>query len=139
MTLSKAAFTVALVVMLAPSVWAGETPEAAAQRSAEAWLKLVDGAKYEDAWRQAASAVKKAVTTEQWQQGVSAERHPLGKLLSRKLKTRLYTEQLPEAPSGKQVIIQFAATFESKASAEEQVTLVLDPDGTWRVWTYFIR
>ena len=99
----------------------------------------MDNEQYEASWEQAAELFKRAVTKEQWQQAASGVRKPLGPLVSRKLKSRQYTEQLPGAPDGQYVLIQFDAVFENKAAAVETVTPMLDPDGTWRVSGYYIR
>ena len=64
---------------------------------------------------------------------------PLGNLVSRKVKSREYTEKLPGAPDGKYVVIQYETVFEKKSSAIETVTPMVDPDGAWRVSGYFIR
>jgi hypothetical protein len=118
---------------------AADKPEDAAQAAAESWLKLVDDADYAGSWEQAAKAFKGAVTKDQWQQACAGVRTPLGKLVSRKLKSREYTEKLPGAPDGKYVVIQFDTAFASRASTVETVVPMLDSDGTWRVSGYFIR
>jgi len=64
---------------------------------------------------------------------------PLGKVVSRKLRSRQYSEKLPGAPDGKYVVIQYETVFEKKASAVETITPMLDPDGVWRVSGYLIR
>jgi hypothetical protein len=66
-------------------------------------------------------------------------RSPLGKLVSRKVKSREYVEKVPGGPDGKYVVIQFDTVFQNKATAVETVTPMLDPDGAWRVSGYFIR
>ena len=66
-------------------------------------------------------------------------RAPLGKLVSRKLKSREYAEKMPGAPDGRYVVVQYDTVFENKASAVETVTPMADPDGVWRVAGYFIR
>jgi Protein of unknown function (DUF4019) len=124
-------------LLVGPS-WA-DTPEDAAQTAAESWLKLVDAENYEGSWEAAAKLFKGAVTKEQWKQAGAGARAPLGKLVSRKIKSRELTEKLPGAPDGKYVVIQFDAVFEKKAAAVETVTPMLDPDGVWRVSGYFIR
>ena len=63
----------------------------------------------------------------------------MGKLVSRKAKSRKYAESLPGAPDGKYVVIQFDTVFENKASAVETVTPMVDPDGSWRVSGYYVR
>ena len=103
------------------------------------WLKLVDQAKYDASWDQAAELFKKSVTKEQWKQAATAAREPLGTLTSRKVKSREYTEKIPGAPDGKYVIILYDSVFAKKAQAIETVVGMVDPDGAWRVSGYFIR
>lgn len=132
-------WSVAVSALLAAATWAAEGPEAAAQLAAESWLKVVDAGKYQASWEQAAKLFRGAVTREQWVQAAKGTRTPLGKLVSRKVKSREYREKLPGAPDGKYVVIQFDSAFEHKASAVETVTPMLDPDGVWRVSGYYIR
>ena len=129
----------ALAVCLGTAAGAAEKPEDAAQAAAESWLKLVDEGKAEASWEQAAKLFKDAVTKEQWKKALEAARGPLGKLVSRKLKSRDYAERLPGGPDGKYVVIQYDSALEKKAAAVETVTPMLDPDGAWRVSGYFIR
>jgi hypothetical protein len=125
--------------LVAVPSWPAETPEDAAQAAAESWLKLVDAGEYRASWEQTAKLFRGAVTQEQWTQAAKGTRAPLGKLVSRKVKSRQYTEKAPGAPDGKYVVIQFESAFENKASAIETVTPMLDPDGVWRVSGYYIR
>ena len=118
---------------------AQQKPEQLAQQSADSWLVLVDSGKYADSWQEAASMFKVAVAKDQWQNMLHANRAPLGKLVSRKLKSANYTKTLPGAPDGEYVVIQYDASFEHKQSAVETVTPMLDKDGTWRVSGYYIR
>jgi Protein of unknown function (DUF4019) len=129
----------AVVVIIGSPAWAGQKPEDAAQAAAESWLKLVDDGRYEESWDQAAKLFKGAVTKEQWKLAIAGVRGPLGKLVSRKLKSREYMEKVPGGPDGKYVVIQYDTVFEKKASAVETVTPMADPDGAWRVSGYFIR
>jgi hypothetical protein len=126
-------------LLLAGAAAAADKPEDAAQAAAEKWLKLVDEGKYGDSWEQAAKLFKGAVTQEQWKQAASGVRAPLGKVVSRKVKSRDYTQKVPGAPDGQYVVIQFDTVFEKKSAAVETVTPMLDPDGAWRVSGYFIR
>ena len=128
-----------MAACLAAPVGAAEKPEDAAQKAAESWLMLVDQGRYDDSWDQAAKPFKGAVTKEQWRQAAGAVRQPLGKLASRKLKSRQYTETVPGAPDGKYVVIQYDSGVEQKAAAVETVTPMLEADGVWRVSGYFIR
>lgn len=120
-------------------VRAAEKPEDLAQTAAESWLKLIDAGDWASSWEQAAELFKGVVTKEQWVQALTGVSPPLGKVVSRKLKSRQYSEKLPGAPDGKYVVIQYETVFEKKASAVETITPMLDPDGIWRVSGYLIR
>ena len=79
------------------------------------------------------------VSKEQWQSIVAGVRDPLGKAISRKLKSATYTKTLPGAPDGEYVIIQYETSFEHNQSAVETITPMLEKDGRWRVSGYFIK
>ena len=113
--------------------------EKAALSSAESWLSLVDGGKYCDSWNEAAGYFKGAMKEERWQETLQAVRKPLGKVISREVKSKSYHTSLPGAPDGEYVVIQFETSFENKKSAIETVTPMMDKDGKWRVSGYFIK
>jgi hypothetical protein len=135
----RTAGALAFAFALAGPATAAETPEDAAQAAAESWLKVVDAGDYAASWDQAAALFKGAVTKEQWTQAATGVRGPLGKLVTRKVKSREHKTSLPGAPDGKYVVVQFDTKFANKAAAVETVTPMLDPDGKWRVSGYFIR
>ena len=113
--------------------------ETGAMAAAKAWLSLVDSGKYEESWNEAAGFFKGAVPKDKWQQSMQALRKPLGKNISRELKSKQYRTSLPGAPDGEYVVIQFSSSFENKKSAIETVTPMLDKDGKWRVSGYYIK
>jgi len=125
----------ALLVGAAPV----QDAEDAAQKSAEAWLDLVDEGRYDESWEEAASLVKTSVTKDDWGRSIASARRPLGKLVSRTVKSRTYAETLPGAPDGRYVVIQYDTTFENKKSAMETITPMMDSDGGWRVSGYYIN
>jgi len=113
--------------------------EKAGVAAAQDWLKLVDEGKYAESWKQAAEYFRNAVPQEQWVQMVGAVRKPLGKVVSRKLKSATYTTTVPGAPDGQYVIIQFDTSFAAKKTAVETITPMMDKDGRWHVSGYFIK
>ncbi len=113
--------------------------EAAAVAAADVWLKLIDAGDYAGSWDQAAEFFKGAIAKEQWEGSAKVFREPLGKMVSRSVKSKKYTTTAPGAPDGEYVIIQFGTSFENKKSAVETVTPMLDKDGKWRVSGYFIK
>jgi hypothetical protein len=135
-------FLLVIVVFNGLSACASESnPEAekAAIESAKAWLALVDSGKYSESWEEAAGYFQSAVMKPGWEQTIRAVREPLGKTVSRKLKSQQYATSLPGAPDGEYVVIQFNTVFENKKSAVETITPMLDKDGKWRVSGYYIK
>lgn len=103
------------------------------------WLQLVDEGKYPESWDEAAQLFRNAVPKEKWVTSIQAVRGPLGKLLSRELAQAQYATEVPGAPDGEYVVLQFKTRFEHKKNAFETVTMALEPDGQWRASGYFIR
>jgi hypothetical protein len=118
---------------------AAETPEDAAGKAAMAWLALVDGGKYGESWTGASEAFKAAVSQTQWVGALEKVRAPLGKVASRKLRGAKFTREIPGAPAGEYVIIQYDTDFEKKSGAVETITPMKDKDGAWRVSGYYIK
>ena len=113
--------------------------ESGAVEAMQAWLKLVDEGAYTQSWAEACQYFKGMVKQDQWEQAMKGARQPLGKLLSRNLKSAEYKTSLPGAPDGEFVVIMFETSFENKKSAIETVTAMLEKDGTWKAAGYFIR
>jgi hypothetical protein len=118
---------------------ADEGAERKAAAAARAWLNLVDGGRYATSWEAAAPAFQSAVTQEQWDRAVHSVRTPLGRCLSRTLRSHKLVDPPPGAPKGPYVVLQFETAFEHGADAVETVTPVLGEDGRWRVAGYFIN
>jgi uncharacterized protein DUF4019 len=137
--LTSALVFLTLLLAIGASAQAQQKPEQVAQQAAADWLALVDSGKHADRRQEASSIFKAHVSKEQWPSIVRAARDPLGKLLSRKLKTATYAKTLPGAPDGEYVVIQYDSSFEHKQSAVETVTPTLDKDGKWRVSAYYIK
>src|SRR5262245_53629231 len=104
-----------------------------AERAALDWLALVDGGETTVSWERAASLFRRAVTAPQWEQAITAAREPLGAVVSRSLQSARPATELPGAPDGEYVVIEFSTAFEHKRAAIETVTPMRDTDGQWRV------
>lgn len=136
--LSGVVVVLALGLMAGPSS-ASEEAEARAVEAAEAWLAIVDQGDYEKSWEEAAELLRNAVTKGQFGQSLGAARGPLGEVQSRKVNSTQYATELPGAPDGEYVVIQFETSFAKKQNAVETVTPMLEADGAWRVSGYYIR
>ena len=134
----RTCFVVILLVVFPLIGSAAEGKEEEARRAALEWLALVDAKQYEASWMQAASFFRAQVSTSDWLKAVSAARSPLGEFVARDLISATYATNLPGAPDGEYVVLQFQTHFENKSQAVETVTPMLD-DGQWRVSGYYIR
>jgi hypothetical protein len=130
---------VGLMLSAATGMAEQSAKETKAVASAEKWLGIVDEGKYAESWKESAEYFRNAVKQDQWESAVQAVRKPLGKLISRKIKSTSYKTSLPGAPDGQYVVIQFESSFENKVSAIETVTPMMDKDGEWRVSGYYIK
>ena len=110
-----------------------------AKGAATDWLKTVDSGNYAQSWDEAAAVMKTTVAKEQWQQILNENRAPLGTLVSRRLTSAEYTEDLPGAPNGHYVVLKYESNFANKGSVIETATPTLDSDGKWRVSVYFVK
>jgi hypothetical protein len=130
---------IGLIFTVTAAVDGSPEKEKAAVASAEKWLNLVDQGKYAESWKEAATLFRNAINQGQWEQTLQAVHTPLGKLVTRKIKTKTYRTSLPGAPDGEYVVIEFDSSFEKKKSAVETVTPMMDKDGKWRVSGYYIK
>jgi len=129
---------VAMALTLGLPAWAADTDEVVATKNAAAWLVLVDQQKYGESWDAAAKLFQDTVARDMWKDALGAARGPLGKLVSRRLKSAESRTSPPGAPDGKYVIIQYDTSFEKK-SIVETVTPMQEADGSWKVSGYFIK
>jgi hypothetical protein len=127
------------ILLFVPPVMADEGAEGKAVAASNAWLDLVDKAKYAESWDEAAAYFKNTVTKEQWERSLQGVRSPLGRVIRRQVKSKQYTTRLPGAPDGEYVVIQYDTSFENKKSSVETVTPMREHDGKWRVSGYYIR
>src|SRR5579875_1689341 len=116
-----------------------QQPEAAAEAAAQSWLNLVDSGKYAASWDEAAEYFKSKITKSQWEEMLGTARTPLGGVRSRKLARAEHVTELPNAPKGDYVVIQYSTSFANLPSAIETVVPMLDKDGKWRVSGYFLK
>jgi len=130
---------VAMALTLGLPAWAADKEEAVAIKNAESWLALVDREKYGESWDAAAKFFQDNVARDLWRDALGAVRGPLGKPLSRRVKSAEARTSLPGAPDGRYVIIQFDTSFEHQKSAVETITPMQEADGSWKVSGYFIK
>ncbi|MES2115826.1 MAG: DUF4019 domain-containing protein [Pseudomonadota bacterium] len=135
-----AAFLLVVITMLCPSVRAEDTDAVfKAKTAAQLWLESADAGLYDRTWEQAAVPFQKAVTKAQWEHALAAVRAPIGNLKNRTVISATFAENLPGAPKGKYVVIQYSSEYTERAEVIETVTPMLESDGAWRVSGYFVK
>lgn len=118
---------------------AAETTTAEAIKAAENFLLFVDTGQYAQSWDEASSFFKSQVPKETWIKQISSLRPAFGNVMNRQIVNAQQMTQLPGAPDGQYVVLQYDTTFENKRKAVETITPMLDQDGKWRVTGYYIQ
>jgi hypothetical protein len=132
-------FVFVFVVASAGPAWSADDDVAKATTAATSWLALTDAGKYGQGWAAAAAFLRGAVTKAAFIRQLQGARTPFGLALSRKVLSATPTHNLPGAPDGDYVVIQFETAFKNKAHAIETITPMKETDGAWRVSGYFIK
>lgn len=115
-----------------------ETKKVAALKSARIWLELLESGRFSDSYDATSALFQKNVTKEDWKKSMEGVRSPLGKMLSREVIAQRYLTEMPGAPDGEYVVIQFRTSFENKEEAIETITPIME-NGAWKVSGYFIK
>jgi len=110
----------------------------AASAAALEWLAVVDSGDYEASWEQAAPAMRQAVTTAQWTAALGQARGPLEPFGERNRIEARYATELPGAPEGEYVVLQYRTGVAGDRTVVETV-VPMNVDGAWMVSGYFVR
>lgn len=110
----------------------------AATAAAISWLELVDSGDYEASWEAAADMLKDQVTLGQWNAAIGNARSQVDPLGERTRTDARYTTELPGAPAGEYVVLQFRTEASGDRTVGETV-VPMKEDGAWKVSGYFVR
>jgi Protein of unknown function (DUF4019) len=133
------AATVACVLAWSPAWAQTEVAEQKAVTAATAFLGLVDAGKNGESWDAAASYFKWTMPKDKWDAMLVNARVPLGRVTSRTLAAKKFVKDLPGAIKGDYVVMVFNTAFDAMPKAVENVTAMLEKDGTWRICGYNIK
>jgi len=111
----------------------------AATAAAKMWLAAIDDGHFAGSWTSASDYFRGAITQDKWVSALEGARKPLGSLLSREVNSAQPMTELPGAPDGQYVIMEFNTSFDAKKSAIETVTFLQEKDGQWRAAGYYIK
>ena len=117
-----------------------------ALNAAERWLVPLDAQRYADAWTMASESFKAKVARDSFRDGIYRIRKDYGKVEKRSGEKMAFRGDMPapdqgDAPmkAGTEVAILFDTVFAGQRQAQEEVTMVLEKDGIWRVAGYYIK
>jgi hypothetical protein len=111
---------------------------AAAHEAAQAWLEYLARDRTEEAWEASSDFMKGSQARGKAISRLRQNRRRLGRLVERQALAQARVEQLPGAPPGVYVVLQYRAKYEGREAFYETVTLVLE-EGGWRVAGYFMK
>ena len=114
-----------------------EADIAAARPTADAWLELIDGGRYREAWDLGSSYFKRVVTADALVRAMEAERAPFGTVDSRALRNALRTNSLPGAPDAPYVVFTFQTVFADSDTVVETITAERE-DGAWLIAGHYL-
>ncbi|MCG2584285.1 DUF4019 domain-containing protein [Massilia sp. TS11] len=135
-TLIAAALAAALAL---PCAAADSDAAAPARAAASAFLSLLDSAKFGEAWESSAKPVHSAVSRDGFIAGLQQLKAQMPPLKARVPESATPAKNLPGAPEGDYLVLVNRLDFEGGASAREQLTIMKEADGAWRVVGYFVR
>ncbi len=110
-----------------------------ADTAAHAWLALIDKGEIAKSWDEAALSFQLAVTKAKWEQAVQSARGPFEPFGARRQIMARYTTELPNAPPGQYVLLQYDTDVSGGRQVVETVVPVLEGKRGWRVSGYFVR
>ena len=98
-----------------------------------AWLALMDAGKFAASWENAAPYFRRVVSRDEWLSKSQKIRHPLGAVLSRRLRRAFFTAGSARFEA------TFDTNFESRHDMAETVTFAQQSNGDWQAIGYFIK
>ncbi len=137
----------ALVAMSAGAVAQPMPPDQReALNAAERWLAPVDDKRYANAYAMASAQFKSTIDRQKWLDGIREIRKDYGRVVARKGEKIGYYGQAPGPDyqatgpkEGMQITILFTTKFAGNKQAVEEVAMIYENDGQWRVAGYHIR
>lgn len=132
--------TLVLVGFLLPSPAVAQSQaeqEEAARQAGLQWLEAVDAGAYLQSWEEASAIFRESISAEQWESSLGQVRGQTGAIQTREVENATHTMELPDAPPGHYLVLEYDASFANLDAVE---TLVLREESSgWKVVGYFVR
>lgn len=122
---------------LMPAGLAAQTDSAAAEAEARSiagpWLQTLDAGKYLESWEEAAPSFQEGVAAEEWAERMRMTREEIGPLVGRTFSQARYSDEVPNAPPGEYVFVEYFSQFRNAPTTVEAVVLRKGDDDAWKV------
>ncbi|MEO6391795.1 MAG: serine hydrolase [Pyrinomonadaceae bacterium] len=102
------------------------------QQTAEAWLHVVDQAKFADSWDGISAELQAKYPRNQWPAVIRSFRQKAGNFRARKFKSVFSSEEGT-------VAVEFESAFAKLPTGIETLIMKRGPDGRWRIASYSLR
>jgi hypothetical protein len=114
-----------------------DSPEKAAQKAAEDWLKLIDNGNSLESWNQASQLFRAEYTKPMWEEVISTREviFPLH-FRSRQLKEVNFVKSLVKVPGQEGVFLSYESSIANQHLIIERLELVLEKNQVWKVANY---
>jgi Protein of unknown function (DUF4019) len=111
---------------------------AAAQKAAEAWMKIEDAETYDKSWAAASDYFRSQVPEQGWVRRMETTRKPLDPLLVRDLTASEWKTEVPNLPKGEYVAFVYETTFANGHPQIESVVMAHEGDA-WKMIGYAVQ
>ena len=111
---------------------------AAAQKAAEAWMKIEDAETYDKSWAAASDYFRSQVPKQGWVRRMETTRKALDPVLVRDLKASEWNTEMPNLPKGEYVAFVYETTFANGHPQLESVVMVHEGAG-WKMVGYAVQ
>ncbi len=131
--------SIGICCLTIPLAWGNpDTATEKGTKAAVSWLEFVDEGAFEKSWQHLHPSLKSEVGEIAWKGMLTQVHDAMGQSTSRTRVGAKYTQQLPEAPPGEYVVVQYETRFKMGTMIETVVPRK-GSDGRWRVSGYFVR
>jgi hypothetical protein len=111
---------------------------AAAQKAAEAWLKIEDAETYDKSWEAASEYFRSQVPEQGWVRRMTMTRKALDPMVTRDLEASEWKTEVPNLPKGEYVAFVYQTIFANGHPQLESVVMVREGDA-WKMVGYAVQ
>lgn len=117
--------------------WSAWMIEAA--KAAQDYVQLIDQGRYAESWTSGAKIFQGTITQKEWETALKMARKRLGDVKSRTVKDERPAWDPKGLPKGPYMVVEYNTSFTRAPQSGELLTLMREPNGSWKVLTYQVN